>query len=371
MDQIVRIIHVRYLDKDRNRYIGGVESYIRGLCELSIENGYKVIVYQYAEEFFKAQIDGYCVVGVPGNKQPHTLIEYIEKNDNPDYEKDILIFATETSIVKNKYKRSLAIQHGIAWDITRDESVPDLINYVYMLKGALRAFRKYQRYKQCNNLVCVDYNFVNWYRTQVAHIDMNIFVVPNFAKEYTLPEKTNTSTCLSIVFSRRLEDYRGNKLFAHALIKVISIHPDVSFTIAGDGPDEQWLHQKLDGLSNVTFTKFKTEDSIDFHSQFDIAVVPTKGSEGTSLSLLEAMSAGCAVIGTNVGGITNILINEYNGLIINPDVDSLTSAMIELIEDKEKRLKLAKRGQETVMEAFSFERWKKDWKRVLTQVCDK
>ena len=46
MKQTVRIVHVRYLDKDRNRYIGGIESYIRGLCEVSIDNGFNVVVYQ-------------------------------------------------------------------------------------------------------------------------------------------------------------------------------------------------------------------------------------------------------------------------------------------------------------------------------------
>ncbi|WP_420491566.1 glycosyltransferase [Neobacillus drentensis] len=51
------------------------------------------------------------------------------------------------------------------------------------------------------------------------------------------------------------------------------------------------------------------------------------GSEGTSLSLLEAMAAKCAEIATNVGGMTNIILDNYNGLIINPDESELYLAL--------------------------------------------
>jgi glycosyltransferase involved in cell wall biosynthesis len=368
MARVVRILHVRYLDKNGDRYIGGVESYIRGLCEVSIGIGYSVIVYQYAETNFVKEMDGYRVVGVYGKRTPRTLIDYIEEKDSPDYENDLLIFATDFSIVNNKYRHSVAIQHGIAWDITKDNKVSDLNNILTIFKGVLRSIRKYQRYKWCENIVCVDYNFVNWYRTQVAHIDANIFVVPNFATTKEVENKLKKDNTVSIVFARRLEDYRGTKLFASSIIEVLKVHPEIKVSIAGDGPDESWLHQHLGMYDCVTFTKFKTEESIQFHSGFDIAVVPTKGSEGTSLSLLEAMSAGCAVIATNVGGMTNIILDEYNGLMISPDVNELKAAIVRLIEDKELRNFLYQKAQETVQKSFSYDKWKSSWIKVIQSI---
>lgn len=97
----------------------------------------------------------------------------------------------------------------------------------------------------------------------------------------------------------------------------------------------------------------------------DIAVVPTIGSEGTSLSLLEAMAAHCAVICTNVGGMTNIVIDQYNGLMIKPTEADLVYAIEDLIINVEKRNKLADRGYETVKQAFSHEVWSNRWKKVL------
>ena len=97
----------------------------------------------------------------------------------------------------------------------------------------------------------------------------------------------------------------------------------------------------------------------------DIAVVPTLASEGTSLSLLEAMSAQCAVVCTNVGGMTNIVIDGYNGTMVNPDSGSLYEAIDALIVDADLRKKLADTAYKTAKEGFSFERWEASWIKVI------
>jgi len=108
---------------------------------------------------------------------------------------------------------------------------------------------------------------------------------------------------------------------------------------------------------------------LEIHKDKHIAVVPTVGSEGTSLSLLEAMSAQCAVVCTNVGGITNIVLNNYNGKIVNAgDVDQLYQAIKELIDNPESRERLAKTGYETVKYAFSYERWVNQWSEVIKNI---
>ena len=63
--------------------------------------------------------------------------------------------------------------------------------------------------------------------------------------------------------------------------------------------------------------------------------------EGNPKSLLEAMSCGCAVIGTNVPGIQGIIEHEINGLLVKSDAKSLREAVLDLIKDKKKRERLA------------------------------
>ena len=142
---------------------------------------------------------------------------------------------------------------------------------------------------------------------------------------------------------------------------------NIRITIAGDGPDKEFMTKELGIFNNVKFITYASGDSLIIHEDKDIAVIPTLGSEGTSLSLLEAMSAQCAVICTNVGGMTNVVIDHYNGLMINPDENSLYDAMKELISNPELRKTLSLKGYETLKNSFSLSKWSISWKRALLE----
>ena len=128
------------------------------------------------------------------------------------------------------------------------------------------------------------------------------------------------------------------------------------------------MKSELEEFENVKFIRYESHESLEIHQDKDIAVIPTIGSEGTSLSLLEAMTAQCAVICTNVGGMTNIVLDNYNGLMINPDENSLYNAMKKLILDEKLRQKLSQRAYVTVKEGFSYDIWKEKWISVLKEL---
>lgn len=363
--KVARIVYSIFLNDDKKMIVGGAENYLRNLGIILGEIDYEVYLYQYAKEYYCVNIDGINVLGVPHANSPKDIVKYIEENDH-DYENDLLIFGTDYYITKNKFKKSIAIQHGVAWDITSDKNVSVFSNIKCIFRGAIRSIYKYNKYLKCKNMVCVDYNFINWYRTQVAHVDMNCFCIPNFAQIAENKECYNNPP--SLIFARRFVEYRGTKLFTKALLQVLKKHSDINVTIAGTGPDENWMREQLKAYKNVTFTTFGATESLEIHSKHDIAVVPTTGSEGTSLSLLEAMSAGCAVIATNVGGMTNIVLDGYNGLLISPTERDLEMAINRLIEDFDLRRKLSRLAQETVRESFSFIKWKKSWYECIEKI---
>lgn len=146
-------------------------------------------------------------------------------------------------------------------------------------------------------------------------------------------------------------------------------YKNVAVTVAGNGPDEEWMKQRLNRYENVLFTHYESQESLEMHKDKHIAVIPTVGSEGTSLSLLEAMSAQCAAVCTNVGGMTNIVLNGYNGLMVNSgNVNQLYKAIKKLIDDPSLRETIAKNGYETVKQSFSYERWTEEWKKVLSEM---
>ena len=189
--------------------------------------------------------------------------------------------------------------------------------------------------------------------------------IPNFAPLFQPVDKPENT--INIMFARRFVPFRGTRVFGEAIKKILTEYANVNVTLAGWGPDESWLHEQLDEFGDkVLFTSYKSEDSFIIHSNKHIAVVPTVGSEGTSLSLLEAMSSHCAVIGSDVGGITNIIIDGYNGLLIPAgDSNRLYEAIKYLIDNPDKRINMANNGYDTIMNGFSFDIWKTKWLRTI------
>lgn len=360
------IIYGKFLDDSMMPRMGGVEKYIADLGGLLTESGCKVTVCQYADKGYTENFRGFTVAGVEGANSAGDILAWIDGQQH-DYGRDILIFATDFMIAPSRFKNVIAIQHGVAWDEATYGNGSLLTEYAAAMKNALRSIVKARRYRLCKDLVCVDYNFINWYRTQVKHIPFKIHCIPNYAEiPSEIPRKDDEN--ISVVFARRLVEYRGTRLFADVAADILMKYPEISVTIAGTGSDEEYMRSKLKGFRQVKFTSYRPEDSVKFHSGYNIAVVPTVMHEGTSLSLLEAMSAGCAVIATNIGGMSNIIIDGYNGLMINPLRDELEYALEQLITSRELRHKLAGNAYMTVKEGFSFAKWSEKWLKVIAEI---
>jgi len=76
--------------------------------------------------------------------------------------------------------------------------------------------------------------------------------------------------------------------------------------------------------------------------------------EGLGLALMEAMSAGIAVIGSNVGGIITLIQHGHNGLLVEPkDVDGLAEAILTLLRDPARRVALGSQGKDFIGHNFS------------------
>jgi len=124
----------------------------------------------------------------------------------------------------------------------------------------------------------------------------------------------------------------------------------IQLHIVGGGPEEIKLKNTAINLNNNNiFIKFwgylnhgkRLDTLID---QADCFVLPSL-SEGIPKVLLEVMSRGCAVIATNVGGIPDVIEHEKTGILVPPnDIAKLSNAIVELINKKDLRLRLALNG---------------------------
>ncbi|MEP7339565.1 MAG: glycosyltransferase family 4 protein [Acidobacteriota bacterium] len=102
---------------------------------------------------------------------------------------------------------------------------------------------------------------------------------------------------------------------------------------------------------NIRFTGY-VNDLPARLSAFDVVVVPSQ-NEAFSLALIEAMAAGCAVIASRVGGMSEIIEHEVTGLFLERNDDStLMAAMSRLLTDNHLRQKMGSLAQASVIERF-------------------
>ena len=79
--------------------------------------------------------------------------------------------------------------------------------------------------------------------------------------------------------------------------------------------------------------------------------------EGMSSTLLEAMACGTCILASNIEGISEIIENNKNGVLVEPNnSDELSNKILDLLPTKEKRLRMAMEGIEIVKQY--------DWKVV-------
>lgn len=363
---ILDIIYTRYYDETGERMtIGGIQTYITRLSHIGKRIGFHVRIFQYsAIPFTKQQDTDIEVIGVPllpKNQTPERLYKEVLKGRGGK-DSYITLFATDTLIPSYKVQHSIAIQHGVFWD----KEAPKRRSFLRSFASrTIEAYRTVSRIRNVEDVVCVDNNFICWHRTQLHERDVNLIPIMNFAEigPEDAPQKNNNH--VGIVFARRFFDYRGTRIFSAAIKRLFAENYKIKVTFAGEGPDEKWLKEQFTGYDDVEFTRYETGKSIEFHSRFDIAVVPTTGSEGTSLSLLEAMSAHCAVLCTNVGGMTNIVIDRYNGIMTVPTTEALYEGLKTLVTCPDIRKKLSEKGYETVVGGFNISKWEEKWRKVL------
>ena len=352
--------------------IGGIQSYLIALGNVIQQFGGTPIIVQDADVDFDFDADGVTVWGRVTNQRQRkihqALFERVQEHIDPAT--DLIIWGTSYFIPRKPKHTTILIQHGIGFDRIQ-ETKKNQLAIQWGLGWLLKSLQRREALKwigASDFVVCVDYNFLNWYRTfSVRDHDENFFVIPNFADVPTEP-RHDKSEFRKILFARRFVEKRGVHLMIDACRELLPRYPKLHVTFAGEGP----LAFKVEQLQQefpkqISITTYDSSESLAFHANFDIAVVPTHGSEGTSLSLLEAMAAGCAVVCSNVGGMTNIVIDQFNGLMIQPMTREIIASIEYLILNPDIANRLRKAAHATVLNGFSRALWAERWSKVLEQ----
>ena len=140
--------------------------------------------------------------------------------------------------------------------------------------------------------------------------------------------------------------------------------PNASLALVGDGPYRGQLEKIFEDTQTNFVGYLAGEELASAYASGDIFLFPSS-TETLGLVLLEAMAAGCPVIGANKGGIPDIINDEINGCLYDPDQDdngqqSLIDATKKILNNKERRENMRRSAREEA------ERW--GWDRATNQL---
>ncbi len=152
----------------------------------------------------------------------------------------------------------------------------------------------------------------------------------------------------------RLDPIKNHIMLIKAFEELCKKHNNLYLVIIGNGPmmDElRTLVADLDMEDNVALTGFIVEPQ-KYLLAMDVFLLPSF-SEGTSMTLLEAMACGVPPIVTKVGGNPEIVENDVSGLIVeNDDQSDLVSAMSKLLTEQNVRIKISAAAIERYKHTF-------------------
>jgi len=158
--------------------------------------------------------------------------------------------------------------------------------------------------------------------------------------------------CLGTIGARK-----GQQYLVEAFLKIALEHPEWRLVLAGrqaHAPTLQLIKDQIAssdaGIRVIMMPDVDDTTARTLLQQAAIFAIPSTG-EGLGLSLQEAMYAGCACIGSRVGGIPDLIDNEITGLLVPPAQPSdLAAGLSRLMTEELLRKKLSQAAKASMLE---------------------
>lgn len=167
-----------------------------------------------------------------------------------------------------------------------------------------------------------------------------------------------------------LKNYKGHDILIKAAKLVAEKTGKIRFVIVGDGPLKEDLSKQIKeiGLPDIITMSGFRNDVPELLSMFDVFVMSSR-TEGLCTSILDAMASGTPVVATDAGGITELVQNGTNGIVVpkeNPE--ELADAILCLANDPDKRKDLSIEGIRTVNRNFTVQRMVREYITLYRQL---
>ena len=235
---------------------------------------------------------------------------------------------------------------------------------IYNRRRAFRIFKvlDYFTYLRYRKIICVSKQVENSLKKWLPFVSNKTVIIRSGIPLNALPEK-QLQKIYDVLFVGRLERVKGVDILlraAECLKKKYSMK--IRIGIVGTGvllSNLKRLSFNL-GINNTVEFLGVRGDILSLLDKSSVFVLPSRW-EGLPISILEAMSRNVPVIATSVGGISEIINDGEDGMLVTPEnPELLAGAIIYLLENEGLRAKLATNAFKKVKEEFSIDMYTSD-----------
>lgn len=153
---------------------------------------------------------------------------------------------------------------------------------------------------------------------------------------------------------------------------MIAKEPAARFVIVGDGVLRPKVEQQAFALGiadRVLFTGWR-RDLPHIYADLD-ALALSSDNEGTPVSVIEAMAAGCPVVATRVGGVPDLITDGETGFLVPPsDAQALAAAILRVLRDQEAAGRMGRTARAFVRQRFTTKRLITDMERLYLELVN-
>ena len=193
-------------------------------------------------------------------------------------------------------------------------------------------------------------------KIQVLHntIDLKAFQEPHDREAVRRAHGIEASDIV-VGWVARLAKQKGHKFLLEAMQLMSESYPNLRLLLIGDGPLKQRLVDQTHdlGLDNRVLFTGTSHQVPELMSAMDVFVLPSLW-EGLPLVIGEAMAAGVPVVGTDVGGVSELVINGRTGILIPPgQPQAIRNAVENVLKQPDRTRTMVENARQHVEKLFS------------------
>jgi glycosyltransferase involved in cell wall biosynthesis len=353
-------------------HIGGVERYVQNLSKELASQGHAITVVTTNSEGLEPEgaIDGINILRFPCHNIAKARFPFLKKNSeyNDLFNKletekyDAIILnqrfyrITKLAVALSKATNSpLYLIEHVTGHFTVHNKILDFFGHLY--EHNITSYLK----KHISNAFGVSNACTRW----LEHFGIKANeVIPNgISKNEKIDKSYNPRVEFEIPESSkiffhagRLVEEKGIKIMIEAFKSLIDKGLDAHLIISGDGP----LLKDIINIKNdrILATGVLSHNKVmAIISQSDCVVIPSYYPEGLPTLILEAGYCKRPIIATSMGGTTEIIYNEINGMIVEPkSKEQLRNAMSNIYNNSEKANVMGEALHQTVMNEYTWDK---------------